>query len=194
MNTVYLICFVLGLVLSVLAVFTGGGRLHFGHGHFHTHLHAHPKASSHIPALNGFTLPAFLCWFGGAGYLLHNYSPLIMPLILVVATLSGIVGAGVIYAALFKFLLPHEQVLTEEATRMDGVVARVTDEIRPDGGIGEIISSQIGTRRSAAARSEDGKPIPRGTEVVVLRYAHGIAYVSPLEDHLEEHLTLTPRT
>jgi membrane protein implicated in regulation of membrane protease activity len=184
MNTLYLICFVLGLVLSVLAVFTGGGRLHFGHGHFRTHFHAHPKASSHIPALNGFTLPAFLCWFGGAGYLLHNYSPLVMPLILVVATLSGIVGAGVIYAALFKFLLPHEQILTEEATRMDGVVARVTDEIRPDGGIGEIIFSQIGTRRSAAARSENGAPIPRGTEVVVLRYARGIAYVSPLDDHL----------
>jgi len=180
MNTVYLICFVLGLVLSILAAFSGLGRLHFGH----THLHAHPKASSHISALNGFTLPAFLCWFGGAGYLLHNYSPLIMPLILVVATLSGIVGAGVIYAALFKFLLPHEQILTEEATRMDGVVARVSDEIRPDGGIGEIIFSQIGARRSAAARSEDGTPIPRGTEVVVLRYARGIAYVAPLNEHL----------
>ena len=191
MNTVYLICFVLGLVLSLLAAFSGVGHLHLGHGHLgHTHL----KQPGHLSALNGFTLPAFLCWFGGAGYLLHNYSPLIMPLILVVATLSGIVGAGVIYAALFKFLLPHEQILTEEATRMDGVVARVTGEIRPGGGIGEIIFSQIGTRRSAAARSEDGKPIPRGTEVVVLRYARGIAYVSPLEDHLEEHLTLTPRT
>lgn len=190
MNAVYLICFVLGLVLSILAAFSGLGRLHFGHGHFghghigHGHLHAHPKTSSHIPALNGFTLPAFLCWFGGAGYLLHNYTGLIMPLILVVATLSGVVGAGVIYAALFKFLLPHEQILTEEATRMDGVVARVTDEIRPGGGIGEIIFSQIGTRRSAAARSETGAPIPRGTEVIVLRYARGIAYVSPLEDHL----------
>ena len=143
-----------------------------------------------MPAINGFTLPAFLCWFGGAGYLLHHYSPLMMPLVILFATISGMLGASVIYAVLFKLLLPHEQILTEEATRMDGVVARVTDEIRPDGGTGEIIFSQIGARRSAAARSEDGLPIPRGTEVIVLRYTRGIAYVSPLDDHL----TLNPRS
>ncbi len=68
---------------------------------------------------------------------------------------------------------------------MDGVVARVTDEIRPDGGIGEIIFSQIGTRRSAAARSETGLPIPRGTEVVVLRYIRGVAFVAPLNELLQ---------
>jgi hypothetical protein len=65
---------------------------------------------------------------------------------------------------------------------MDGVVARVSDEIRADGGTGEILFSQTGARRSAAARSEFGVPIARGTEVVVLRYIRGIAYVSPLEE------------
>ncbi len=181
MNTLSLICFFLGLALSLLAAFSGLGRLHFGH----LHLHAHPKVSAHLSALNGFTLPAFLCWFGAAGYLLHHYSPLILPLILLIATLAGLAGAGIIYAALFKFLLPHERVLTPEDTRMDGVVARVTDEIRPDGGIGEIIFSQIGTRRSAAARSESGLPIPRGTEVVVLRYIRGVAFVAPLNELLQ---------
>jgi hypothetical protein len=200
MNTVFLICFVLGLTLSILAAFSGLGRLHFGRlhfGHGHGHLHAHPKAATHVPAINGFTLPAFLCWFGGAGYLLHNYSPFILPLIIAIATLSGITGASVIYAALFKFLLPHERVLTADDTRMDGVVARVSDEIRPDGGTGEIIFSQTGARRGSAARSETGAPIPRGTEVVVLRYVRGIAYVSPLADHLAEtpeQLALTPRS
>ncbi len=65
---------------------------------------------------------------------------------------------------------------------MEGVVARVTDEIRDGGHIGEILYTQLSTRRSAAARSEDGSPIPRGTEVVVLRYAKGIAYVSPFKE------------
>jgi membrane protein implicated in regulation of membrane protease activity len=179
MNTLYLICFVLGLVLSLLAAFAGLGRLHFGHlGHSHVG-HAHNPA--HMSALNGFTLPAFLCWFGGAGYLLNNYSPLITPLVLLIAVVAGLLGAALLYAALFKFLLPRERVLTEEDTRMDGVVARVSDEIRADGGTGEILFTQLETRRSAAARSETGAPIPRGTEVVVLRYVRGIAYVTPLE-------------
>ena len=68
---------------------------------------------------------------------------------------------------------------------MDGVLASVSDTIRADG-TGEILFSQIGARRSAAARSETGAPIPRGTEVVVLRYVRGVAYVSPLNDLLPE--------
>ena len=177
MNTLYLVCFILGLAMSLLAVFSGLGRLHFGHLHFG---HGHSHAASHPSALNGFTLPAFLCWFGGAGYLLRNYSPLVTPLVLLIAILSGLLGASLLYAALFKLLLPRERVLLPEDTRMEGVVARVTDDIRPDGGIGEIIFSQTGARRSAPARSENGTPIQRGTEVVVLRYARGIAYVEPL--------------
>jgi membrane protein implicated in regulation of membrane protease activity len=183
MNTVYLICFVLGLVLSLLAAFSGMGHLHFGHIRLggHAHVRTHMKGPGHVSAINGFTLPAFLCWFGGAGYLLQNYSPFVTPLVMLLAVASGLLGASLLYVALFKFLLPRERVMSEEDTRMDGVVARVSDEIRANGGTGEILFTQLDTRRSAAARSETGIPIPRGTEVVVLRYAHGIAYVAPLD-------------
>jgi membrane protein implicated in regulation of membrane protease activity len=187
MTTFYLICFVLGFVLSVLAAFSGLGRLHIGHlhlGHARTHVHAEAKTGSHVSALNGFTLPAFLCWFGGAGYLLHQYSSLLAPLVLLVAVVSGLLGAGILYMALFKFLLSKERVLSVEDTRMDGVVGRVSDEIRM-GGTGEILFSQSDARRSAAARSDSGLPIPRGTEVVVMRYSRGIAFVRPLEELLE---------
>ncbi len=135
-----------------------------------------------MSALNGFTLPAFLCWFGGAGYLLHQYSPLGVAFVLLLAVLSGMVGAGILYVVLFKLLIPRERILSPEDTRMDGVIARVSGEIRADGGIGEILFSQTGARRSAAARSESGAPIARGTEVVVLHYVRGVAYVSPLSD------------
>ena len=77
MNTLYLICFVLGLVLSVLAAFSGLGRIHLGHFHVHAG-HVHTKSGgAHLSAFNGFTLAAFLCWFGGAGYLLDRYTPLV---------------------------------------------------------------------------------------------------------------------
>jgi membrane protein implicated in regulation of membrane protease activity len=184
MTTLYLICFVLGFVLSVLAAFSGLGRLHLGHLHFgHGHMgaRAHARSGGQLSALNGFTLPAFLCWFGGAGYLLQRYSSMYAWLALLLAVFSGLAGAGLLYVVLFKLLLPRERVLTAEDTRMDGVVARVSNEIRA-GGIGEILFTQADARRGAAARSESGAAIARGTEVVVLRYAHGIAHVAPLDE------------
>jgi hypothetical protein len=71
---------------------------------------------------------------------------------------------------------------------MPGVVAHVSDSIRDNGGIGEIIFSQTGARRSTAARSEDGSPIQRGAEVVVIRYERGVAYVRRFDElsHLDE--------
>ncbi len=186
MNTFYLICFVLGLTLSLLAVFGGLGRIHFGHLHVHGHAGiraaGHHAGSSSISAINGFTLPAFLGWFGGAGYLLRNYSTVPTMLVLLLAIGSGLIGAGIIYSVLFKLLLPRERILSAEETRMDGVVGRVSDEIRGGGGIGEILFSQTGALRGSAARSETGEAIARGTEVVVLRYAKGIAYVRPLDE------------
>ena len=190
MITLFLVCFFVGLILSLLSVVAGTGRLHIGHlhvGHGHVHTgHAPHAGSGHggagLSFLNGFTLPAFLCWFGGIGYLLYRFSAILTPFVLVIAAIAGLVIAALFYAALARFVLPAERVLTAEDTRMDGVVARVSNTIRSDGGIGEILFSQTGARRSAAARSESGLPIPRGTEVVVLRYDRGVAYVSPLAE------------
>jgi membrane protein implicated in regulation of membrane protease activity len=205
MNTLYLICFVLGLVLSLLAAFSGLGRLHLGH--IHTgHVHAGPihtghavaphaagahKAGPGVSAFNGFTIPAFLCWFGAAGYLMENYSSIITPIVLILASAAGLLGATILYLTLFRLLLPRERVLLPEDTRMEGTIARVSGEIRPNGHIGEILFSQTGARRSAPARSENGLPIPRGTEVVVLQYERGIATIRPLHELAEsEALTV----
>ena len=59
---------------------------------------------------------------------------------------------------------------------MVGVLGRLSMPIR-EGGTGELIYSQAGTRRVCGARSEDGAAISKGTEVVVTRYEQGIAYV-----------------
>ena len=102
-------------------------------------------------------------------------------LVLLFAALSGLAGASLLYAVLFKILLPRERVLQPEDTAMPGVLARVSNQIRP-GETGEILFTQLGTRRSAAARSETGTLIPRNAEVLVLRYEHGIAYVRSWND------------
>ena len=181
----YLVCFGVGLVLSVLAFVGGFGHLHIGHfhsGHAHVgHLHTHATHGGHDGSLspfNGFTLPAFLCWFGGAGYLLCRFSPLWGAGVFALAVLSGGVGAGVIFWFLVRVLLPNERVMTAEETEMTGVLARVSSPIH-EGGTGEIAYSQGGARRAAAARSDAGAAIARDIEVVVLRYERGVAYVRP---------------
>jgi membrane protein implicated in regulation of membrane protease activity len=126
--------------------------------------------------VNGFTLTAFLCWFGGAGYLMERYGGLVTPVILGFATLTGLAGGSLIFLFLAKVLAPHDRPLTAEDTEMTGVIGRVSGTIRPDG-IGEILYSQNGSRRSSPARSDTGEPIARDMEVVVMRYERGIAYV-----------------
>jgi hypothetical protein len=186
----YLVCFGIGLVLSLLTFFGGFGHLHFGHmhgGHFHVghahagHAHAPGGAGGHdasISPFNGFTLMAFLCWFGGTGYLLHRFTGVLGLGILAISVVSGLLGAAIIFWFLARVLLPSERVLTAEETEMTGVLARVSSPIR-EGGTGEIAYSQGGARRAAAARSDAGGAISRDVEVVVLRYERGIAYVRP---------------
>jgi membrane protein implicated in regulation of membrane protease activity len=187
MDSFYLICFGVGLVLSVISVVGGFahlhlGRLHIGHAAHAPHT-AGARTNSHgLSSVNGFTITAFLCWFGGAGYLLHRYSVLVAPLVLLLSLLSGLAGAALLWAILFKVLLPRERVLTAEDTEMAGVLAQVSDSIRDGGGIGEILFSQTGARRCSAARSEDGRSIERGVEVIVIRYERGVAYVRRWED------------
>jgi membrane protein implicated in regulation of membrane protease activity len=185
MDTFYLVCFGVGLVLSVVSVLGGFAHLHLGHLHVgHSALAHHgtgaPSSGSRgLSAVNGFTFTAFLCWFGGAGYLLHRYSIFVAPLVLLLSVASGIFGAALLWAALFKVLIPRERVLSSEDTEMTGVLAKVSDSIRSNGGIGEILFLQTGARRCSAARSDDGRTIERGTEVVVIRYERGVAYVRP---------------
>jgi membrane protein implicated in regulation of membrane protease activity len=190
MDTFYLICFGVGLVLSVVSVLGGFAHLHLGHlhighsgpAHHGTGAHAsgaHGGGSRGISAVNGFTFTAFLCWFGGAGYLLHRYSIFVAPLVLLLSVVSGVFGAALLWAILFKVLIPRERVLNSEDTEMTGVLAKVSDSIRSNGGIGEILFLQTGARRCSAARSDDGRTIERGTEVVVIRYERGVAYVRP---------------
>jgi len=59
---------------------------------------------------------------------------------------------------------------------MVGVLGKLSVPIR-EGGTGELIYSQMGTRRVCGARSDNGATVAKGAEVVVTRYEKGIAYV-----------------
>lgn len=194
----YLICFGVGFSLSLISFLMGalhlhlplrwhlphglghhgGGSLHAGHGG--------PagtgkgggtrQGDSHMSWLNSSTMLAFLAWFGGTGYLLTRFYRMWYALALGLATLSGVAAAGIVFWFMVKVLMKHESQLFTEDFRMEGLVGTVNVAIR-ENGTGEIIFSQNGARRSTGARSEDGKSLEKGTEIVITKYEKGIAYV-----------------
>ena len=129
-----------------------------------------------ISPFNFVTFTAFLAWFGGTGYLLTRYSSVWFAMGLGIAVASGLVGGGIIFLFLSKVLTAEDENMDPADYEMVGVLGRTSISIR-EGGTGEIIYSQAGTRRTCGARSDDGTPIAKGVEVVVTRYDRGIAYV-----------------
>jgi hypothetical protein len=202
----YLICFAVGFCFSFFSFIFGGsrfGRLHLPHFHGHGigHVPVAHGPVAHGPAggtkvggtvhsggsgaaqrgvsvspFNPPVLAAFLAWFGGTGYLLTRFSALWVGMGLFVAVLSGLVGGGIIFLFLSKVLISEDECLDPADFEMVGVLGRLSVPIR-EGGTGELIYSQAGTRRVCGARSEEGTAVAKGTEVVVTRYEKGIAYI-----------------
>ncbi len=177
----YLLCFALGFTFSLLSFLAGGLHWHLPHfpgAHGHVGAHAHGARAGAF--LNPVTLAAFLAWFGGVGYLLTRFSAVGLVVSLGVAVIGGLAGAGVIYLFLGHVLMSEDENLDPEDYVMTGVLGETSMPIR-EGGTGEIIYSQAGTRRTCGARTEDGGAIAKGVEIVVTRYEHGIAYVRTWE-------------
>lgn len=183
----YLTCFALGVGFSILA-FVGGLHFHLHIGHWHIgHVHHGSQSSGKAGPgkVNAATIAAFLAWFGGAGFLLEQYSGLWSVFALSISALIGLAGASVIALYIAKYLVREGEELDPADYDMVGALGRVSSTVRPDG-IGEMIYSGAGTRRHAAVRSDSGKAIARNVEVVVTRCEGGIAFVRPLEDFAGE--------
>jgi len=183
-ETFYLVCFALGFVFSLVSFLGGGLHWHpphfLGGGQVHVGAHAHGShggsGRGRAPLLNPVSIAAFLAWFGGVGYLLTRFSSVWFGVGLGIALLSGATGAGVIYLFLSRVLTSEGESLDPADDSMIGVLGRISMPIR-EGGTGEIIYSQAGTRRTCGARAEDGSAVAKGSEVVVTGYEKGIAYV-----------------
>jgi len=188
----YLICFLLGLGLSVVSFVLGALNihgLHLFHGHgFSGHAtHAgHGHAAHGASPFNFATVTTFLAWFGGAGYLVTRYGGLLALPALLFAAVAGVCGAAVMFWFMVKVVWsPHEN-LNPDDYDLIGLLGVVSSSIR-EGGTGEILFPQAGTRRTAGARSESGHAIQRGVEVVITQYKSGLVYVRPWAELSGEH-------
>ena len=130
-----------------------------------------------LGSLNLFSVLTFLFVFGLFGYLLHNaanlgaFFSLFLPALLGAA---AAVGVGIFLGRLFN---RDVGLLTEENSRLEGRLGRVSIPIRA-GGVGEVIFEQrSGGRQSIGARSLDGDAIPVDAEIVIVGIRDGIASV-----------------
>ncbi|HLK32281.1 MAG TPA: hypothetical protein VKT29_04275, partial [Terriglobales bacterium] len=132
----YLVCFVVGFAFSVLS-FLGGGmrwhllfKWHLPHAGAHTHAGGHVHighrggargAAGQVSPFNFLTLTIFLAWFGGTGYLLTRYATVWFLLGLLVALLSGVGGAALVFGFL-KVLISSERPMDPADYEMVGVL------------------------------------------------------------------------
>lgn len=188
MATLFLYIFFVGFGLTVVSAVLGavdagmdhGGSVDAGgpdgvHGHG---AHGHVTA---VSAVNFQTVVAFLMGFGGVGYLTLSWGPAGYLLALPVAVAGGVGTATLIYRFL-RFLTRGERPMGQ--TDYEGLIGHLTVGIR-EGGTGEMVYSLHGTRMVTAARSQDGSAIAKGSQVLVLRYEKGIAFVQPFSGTLE---------
>ena len=184
MLTFYLVCFLVGLGLSVVSFVSGLDRVNvfdhvFGHVHHAGGLHHHHHTTSRaLSPFNAAAITAFLAWFGGTGVVLHQLTAWIEPAVVGGAITTGLLGGGMINRFL-RALIERERPL--QATTLIGAIGRVTSRIR-EGGTGEIVFVINGTRKVSAARSDSGVEIDKGVEVIIVRMEKGIAYVSTWEE------------
>jgi membrane protein implicated in regulation of membrane protease activity len=176
-----------------------GSPPHAPSGHDTTAIPAHSASGAHsspqpshtvhgLGASLGWTLSwvsplsiaAALVWFGGVGLLTEGsiFSA-------VFAVLAAVAAAAIVRSVMNAFLRASVAPLS---LRGEGAIGTVNATI-PPGSTGEVIYTLEGLHRTAPARTQDGRMLPRGTEVVIIRREKGIAWVEPLDP-----LTEGPRT
>ena len=183
MTVLYLGTFAFGVIFTI-ATFALGA---FGGGH-DIHLHgvdlggadgdggAGGGHDAHASPFNLSTIAAFLAWFGGAGYLLSRFSDFAALSVLALSGVIGVVGGGLIFLTLTRYVLPRLTEMRPADFRIEGVSAHVSVPIVA-GGVGEVVYTLGGAHQVDGARSVSGEAIERGTEVVILRREKGIIYV-----------------
>jgi hypothetical protein len=206
---VFLGCFAFGALFTLLSAGLGaitghgGGHLHGAHGPAGHAGHAGHMEPAHygvlghhadvsqasswgnvLQHLNLYSVNGFLTWFGAFGFGLTHMLGWPVAIATTVAAVAGAIG-GLTVAIYLARLRSGERIMDPADYRIEGTLARVSISMGVNG-IGEIVFEKQGVRHSEAARSLDGSALPKGTEVLIVSYANGVAEVRPFSDVVAE--------
>lgn len=190
MSFVYLICFGVGLLFTIITAFASHlFSTHEAHISLDHHVdggsHGHAEAGNvgDMPGFSAFSptvVTAFVTAFGGCGMIFEHIPATQSPLVSApLAVLSGLLIAAVVLW-LFRAIFNATQASSESRiSTLPGVTATVITPI-PANGVGEIAYVQGGSRYTAPAREESGAAVSSGTAVKIKRVL-GTQYYVTLE-------------
>ena len=177
---IYLIClgggFLFLVVLALMGHFFDGAGHHEVGGGGHAEVGAD---GSGVSAFSPMIIAAFMTGFGAFGYLLTLVPATKSPVISApLAAVGAFAFANVIVWALRLVFRKTQSSSESQVASVVGTTATLGTGI-PENGVGEIVYVQGGTRYTAPARAEDGKPIPTGAAVTVTRIVGSQFFVKP---------------
>ncbi|OAS17343.1 NfeD family protein [Paenibacillus oryzisoli] len=180
MMTMFLICFFVGLVLTLLITIFGvdsfemHGDTSGAHGHGQGHIG--PSWFNMSSLLAGVTV------FGGVGYILNKVGMTSGLLILLFAVAAGLVMAWLFFLLYAKVIYKHDDSMKESDFQLGGQLGKLTVPIIGKG-MGEMVYVLQGTTRSISVRSENGESLAKGTKVVILNMSKGVATVTAFSEY-----------
>lgn len=180
MLSMYLFSAVVGGALLVFSL-SGHGDAHghdFGGGHG-----GHDVAHDHNPIkfLSLRTLTYFLFVFGGVGATLTWAWKGAVPLVLLLAVVSGL-GVGSLASAAFQYLRKTDSGDRESEESFVGLTGRITLPIS-QGGLGKVLVQRGDRSFELLAQPLDAKTAPSTWKaVVVVEMNRGTAIVSPVDE------------
>jgi membrane protein implicated in regulation of membrane protease activity len=201
-DAIYLLSFVTGVIYALVAgVMTGvlgghghhggpvGHDLHHGLGHGAETLHADAEGEVQLSPISPVTITMFVTAFGGIGLTATHALALPILLSLPMALASGVLLAGAAFYTFSKLFQATESSSEARVSELVSLEAEVVTPI-PSQGLGEIAYVARGTRFTAPARSEDGKPHPAHSIVVIERIVGSVFCVKKSLDERFRDLVL----
>ncbi|GGD65269.1 NfeD family protein [Paenibacillus nasutitermitis] len=174
METLFLSCLIGGALFSVVTVIFGDwlsvafdGALDF-------------LSTEGHPIIQPMSIVGGITVFGGAGLLLHRYSPLSTGMDIAAAAAAAIAASFVVFFLYIKPMQRSENSTGFSLKDLAGSIAEVMVPI-PEVGYGEVMLRKGAGVTNQIAASHDGEMIPSGARVVVVEVKDNTLYVSKLD-------------
>jgi len=174
METLYWICFIFGILYTIIVVIFGDI------------LESTMDATlewlqlDNLPFIQPITLIGGISIFGGAGILLSRYSQLHTGYTFLLSLAIGMFGVILLYFIYVKPMENAETSLAYSVSQLVGKLASVSVSI-PAEGFGEVIVKTGAGVSNHIAASFDQKPIAAEQSTVVVEVKEGILYVSEID-------------
>jgi hypothetical protein len=182
---IYLICLVVGLVFTLVSAIAG----HFfgGHDGMDVGTGGHAEAGfdqSGVPGVSFFSptvLACFITAFGACGLVLSRVEA--TNSVWISAPISAVAGGVMAGAAFLVFNTMFKKTQSSSESHVGLLLGQPATIITPipENGVGEIAYVQGGSRYTAPARTESGKPLPLGKPVRISRIVGTQFYVEILK-------------